>query len=751
MIKLHFKSLTAALAILTGLSAAAEKPASNPLVFGNNRLSIITPTLLRLEYAHDAQFIDEPTIFAHDRSSMLPVDSINIEYQGNNWYEITTPALRIRYNNDGFPFSTSNLNVYYKHDGKEKKFTNRNASVTSLGGPVSTLDRVTGEIPMDDGIITKQGWYIIDDERTDLIEDGWLKNRDTKNHVQDEYCFIYGSDYKAALASLGAISGKVPLTRKYIHGVWYCRYWDYTSDEFLDIIKGYNDNDFPIDNLVMDMGWHTNDAYTGTGHNTQRNWNGYTWNKDLIPDPKALIDAVHRQGITVSLNDHPHDGIRKHEYNYADFAKALGRDTAAVEPLFDLGDPAYMDAFFKYAHAPHEDMGVDFWWLDWQQNYLFPYVRGFNTTSLQWVNELYYRDSMRDGKRGTGYSRWAGWGDHRHPVQFSGDAQANWPMLTFEVKLTSGSGQAGCYYWIHDTGGFRGEPNDELSTRWTQFSALSAALRVHSTKKADLDRRPWNAGKKFTDAMRKMYHMRSELMPYVYSSVWQTSETMIPLNRNMFIDYGDQKESFDQPQEYTFGDNILAAPIASPGVGDDFVASQKVWFPAGEVWYDYFTHEKYDGGQTLEISKPLEEFPMYVRGGNIVPMQPYTPRPATAVLDNLVLLAYPAAGDVDNSYTLYEDDGISLEYKDGKYATTRLQYQQNGNKTTITVHPMEGSYNGAVDKRAYTFRLPALPEGATVKVNGKKAKVEFDAEKKSNTVKVKPTDVRKKITLEYSI
>lgn len=79
------------------------------------------------------------------------------------------------------------------------------------------------------------------------------------------------------------------MTRKYIHGVWYCRYWDYTADEFLDIIKGYDDNDFPIDNLVMDMGWHTNDATVGTGHNAHLNWNGYTWNKALIPDPEALV------------------------------------------------------------------------------------------------------------------------------------------------------------------------------------------------------------------------------------------------------------------------------------------------------------------------------------------------------------------------------------------------------------------------------------------------------------------------------
>lgn len=207
-----------------GMTAFAHQPEQNPMVFGKNRLSIITPTLLRLEYATDEKFVDEPTLFAYDRTSMLPVDSIDVKDLGDNCYEITTPALRIWYKNDGFPFSTANLNVFYKHNGKEKKFTNRFITKNNLGGPVETLDRVTKEIPMNDGILSKDGWYMIDDARGDLLVNDWIQPRDTKNHIQDQYCFIYGNDFKAALASLGAISGKVPMTRKYIHGVWYCRY-----------------------------------------------------------------------------------------------------------------------------------------------------------------------------------------------------------------------------------------------------------------------------------------------------------------------------------------------------------------------------------------------------------------------------------------------------------------------------------------------------------------------------------------------
>ena len=742
------RTLLACLTLVQAVLCFAQLPKANPMVFGNNRLTVITSTLLRLEYATDGKFVDAPTMFAANRSSLLPMSELTVKELGNNCYEIRTAALRIWFRNDGYPFSTSNLKVYYTLDGKEKTFTNRFVLGKNLGGPVETLDRVTEAIPMNDGLLTRSGWYMIDDNRGDLLVNGWLQPRDTRTHLQDQYCFIYGNDYRAALASLGAVSGHVPMTRKYMHGVWYCRYWDYTADEFLGIIHDYDNNQFPLDNLVFDMGWHTNDATEGTGHNGHLNWTGYTWNRKLIPNPAALIDSIHKLGVTVSLNDHPHDGIRPNEDIYPAYAKATGLQPGE-KSLFNLSDSTYMKNFFTFAHRPSEKMGVDFWWLDWQQNYLYPYVPGTHTTTLSWINQLYYRDSEQGGLRGCNYSRWGGWGDHRHPLWFSGDAQANWPMLAFEVKLSAQSGNAGCYYWIHDTGGFRGKNNPELTTRWTQFSTLSAALRVHSTKDASLDRRPWISGDLQTRANRRMYHLRSELMPYVYSSVWQTHKTMVPLNRAMYIDYGNQSESYENEQEFTFGDIIMAAPITSPGKGADLVAAQKVWFPRGENWFDFFNHQRYEGGQTLNIEKSLMEFPMYVKGGWVLPMQPYTRRPATTPLETLVMRVYPAGRTADNVYTLYEDDGITLDYEKGASATTRLQYIEKGNRRMVVVHPAQGNYKGQVNKRAYRLQLAGFGTIDNVKVNGRKVATTYDANLKLNIVDIASTSIRERVTIEF--
>ena len=169
---------TLLLLLSCGLSAVAQ-PSGNPLVFGENRLTLITPTLFRLEFARDGKFIDDPTIFAYDRSNLLPADRFEVRALGGDRYEITTEALRIVYEHDGFPFGLHNFAAYYKLNGKEKKFTNRCIFRNNLGGPVETLDRVTGEIPMQDGLLSRDGWYVIDDERSDLLVDGWLCPRDT--------------------------------------------------------------------------------------------------------------------------------------------------------------------------------------------------------------------------------------------------------------------------------------------------------------------------------------------------------------------------------------------------------------------------------------------------------------------------------------------------------------------------------------------------------------------------------------------
>ena len=684
--------------------------AQNPLVLGNKRITVITPTLFRLEYAQNQKFLDLPTMFARERGHKLEEGFTVTSLDGGKQYEVKTDCFRLLVDNDNLPFGEINTWIFFKRDGKEKKITGRNLHSKTenynLGGSIPTLDAVFKEIPTNDGLLSIDGWYYVVDTGTDVLKDDWLAARD-RDHVQDQYCFIYGDDFHAPFRDLGAISGKVPMTRKYQHGIWYSRWYPYDSEYITSLINGYNEQDFPLDVLSMDMDWHTQEEATvGIGHNFTKGWTGFTWNRKLNSDPKALIQGLLRDSIYTTVNEHPHDGVRPHEDCYAEFMRGMGKDPATKECLlFDCGDRKYMENYFKYTRKENRDFGVAFWWVDWQQDYLYPMVRGTKTPTLKWINKLFYEDTEKGNMRGAGYSRWGGWGDQRHPINFSGDARANWDVLKFEVKLSATSGNQGCYYWAHDIGGFHGGTVPELLVRWSQFGALSAALRVHAARGADLDRRPWLWGDTATIALRTAYHFRSEMMPYIYSSIRTTHETMLPLNRCMFVDYSTSKNAYNRYGQFMFGDIVLAAPITKKGEGSLMKASQEVWFPEGDDWYDFFTDEKHVGGEIKDIEKDIYTFPVFVKGGYVLPMQPYNQRPASCDLKTLVMRVYPGNdGDV-NTFTLYEDDGVSRDYEKGEYAKTTLTYIQKGKKISVIVDPTQGSYRGQLPERGYRLEI----------------------------------------------
>ena len=720
----------------------------NPIVIGNARFTFISPDLVRLEYAQDAQFVDAPTLFAQNRT--IDFNEIKVIEKEKDHYTISTSKVRLEFYNDGFPFGQMNLRIYFNHGNREKMWYIASRQRHNLQGTVPTLDEVGKPIPLGEGLLSRDGWYAIHDTNKELLINGWVQER-PKEHLQDIYLFIYGNDYKAALKNLQKISGKVPMTRKYVHGSWYCRWWDYTADEYIQLLKEYKDHDFPIDILVFDMGWHTQkEAITGTGHAGRRGWTGYTWNKNLIPDPAKLIGDLKKDQIYVVLNEHPHDGIRAHESAYPEFMKAMGVDTTGrKEIVFDASSKKYMDSFMKYAHKESDDMGVAFWWLDWQQDYIYPIIRGTSMNHLPWLNYIYYNYSAQDNLRGAGYSRWGGWGDHRHPIQFSGDAVGNWEMLKFEIEMTATSGNVGCFFWAHDLGGFYGGKDSELYTRWTQFGLLNSSLRVHSVYDEKLDRRPWLWGQEEEKAMRKIYHLRSQIMPYVYSSVWQCHKDMLPLNRPMYIEYPKEEEAYKNPQQFLFGDLLIGAPITTAGEGSNKIASQEVWLPAGDIWYNFFTGKATKGGQKISESCDLYTFPLYIKGGYPFPMQPYTQRMASTALNELIVRCYPGEEGSVNTYTLYEDDGLTRDYEKGEQALTCMEYRKVDGKTEITIQPVKGSYKGQVTKRSYTFELPEINEEIRPTINGKKVKAVKNTDINGYIVK---TDLKKnseKIILRF--
>lgn len=697
--------------------------------FGPARFTVVTPQLIRMEYAPDGKFVDAPSWFARNRTAH---DAHYQVQQTGRTLTIDTGVIHLVYTNDGQSFDGNNLQADIKTANGTLSWKAGMAQSGNLGGSVRGLDRTRAAVPLAPGLLSRDGWYLLDDSTSVLATSDWFQER-PGNQGLDWYLFGYGLDYKAALKSLTTISGDIPLPRKSIFGVWYSRNWPYKEEEFKQIVDEYHQNDFPLDNIVMDYGWH------------EAGWTGYTWNLKRIPDPADLLQWFHQQGLAVTLNDHPDHSVQPQESIYAAFMTAMGQDPASKKTLpFDAGDKRYFDTFWQYTHAPLMQQGVDFWWLDIGKPAIptLPSLDG-----LAMLNDYYFKHTDVDGKRGLSFSRWAGWGDHRNPINFSGDADSGWKMLAFEVPFTSTAGNVGCFFWSHDTGGYRGGRNEESYTRWCQFSALSATLRTHSAGAPDMDRRPWKWPAWATESMRVAFHLRATLIPYVYTSAEKAIKTTIPFVRPMYIDHPAQEAAYHNGQQYYFGDNLLVAPITTPGEGANRVGWQHVWFPDG-TWYQYFTGEKYTGPANVVAAADINEFPLFVRGGVPLPEQPYTERPTSAPLQNLVLRCFPGSDGQKGTSEVYEDDGISDDYKKSGFATTELSYSRQGNEITIRVAPTQGSFQGRVTSRAYTVLLPDTQQG-TLQAPAT-AKLSYDPATGTNRIDVPAASVDNELIVKIT-
>jgi alpha-glucosidase (family GH31 glycosyl hydrolase) len=650
--------------------------------------------LIRLEYQAEGRFEDRASYFAVLRDQAPQPFQKTVQGQR---VQIETARFSLDYRADGKPFYAGNLSIQVKAAGafKGAAWKPGAPNAGNLGGTLRTLDEAEGPVPLDPGVLSRDGWFFKDDSETVLFgeSDGWAQPR-ADGAGSDAYFFAYGLDYASALADFVSVSGPVPLPPRYSFGTWYSRYWPYTSDEFLAIADEFRQRGFPLDVMVLDMDWH------------QDGWTGYSWNKGLIPDPVGLLKALHQRGLATTMNLHPHDGVAKHEDAYPAFAKGMGMDPAKGERVpFDVTDPLFMKNYFQELLRPLEQQGVDFWWMDWQQG-TSTKIKGLDP--LMWLNHLHFwdRQKARPGHlRGMNFSRWGGWGDHRYPVQFSGDTHANWESLGFQAQFTASAGNVGVSYWSHDLGGHFGSGDrvePELYLRWLQFGALSPVMRIHSSRDPRNDRRPWLFGQTFEAAARAAFALRASLVPYLYTAARQAFDSGLPLLRPLYLHYPEQEEAYRCPMQYLLGGDLLVVLVADPGFGPRQAVQAPVWIPEGD-WYHWETHERFSGPQWTTVTVPLEGVAVFARGGAAIPLNGPGHAQACASHGPLRLRLYPGPS---SQRELYEDDGQTLAYADkgGRRTVLTTVTQVTGQRVQAGV-PSDGSARAELLVEAPRHRL----------------------------------------------
>jgi alpha-glucosidase len=703
------------------LALAQDNPVADPkavVVSGNARFTVLTPQLIRVEWAEDGKFEDHASLVFINRRMPVP------RFQRANdadWITLDTGNLRLRYRDNSGQFTADNLELSFDLNGRRVTWHPGMPETGNLGGTLRTLDGVKGSAPLGQGLVSRDGWVVIDDSARPLFDNSdwpWVLPRPATKH-QDWYFFGYGHDYKKALGDYTKVAGRIPLPPRFAFGTWWSRYWAYTDEEFKELVNGFRSHNVPLDVLVIDMDWHPTfgvkwweNKKDPSGHTL--GWTGYTWNPLYFPDPTRLLSWVHQQGLKATLNMHPASGVQPFEQQYPEMARAMSIDPATRQYVkFNIADKTFATNYMNILHHPFEKQGVDFFWLDWQQE-PDTTVTGLNNT--WWLNYVHFTDMEREGKRPLLFHRWGGLGNHRYQIGFSGDTISVWESLAFQPYFTSTAANVGYGFWSHDIGGHMpGEVSPELYTRWIQFGVFSPILRTHTTKNPESERRIWAYPEPYADIMRNAYTVRYALIPYIYTAAREAYDTGISMLRPMYYDYPEAPEAYEFKDEYMFGDSLLVAPITAALSPESDLATKSIWLPPGE-WIEAFTGTRMKGPAKVERSFTLDEIPLYAKAGAIIPEQPPMLHTGEKPVDPLVLIFEPGA---NGSTRVYDDAGNTLGYKKNEFTWTEVRQTRSGNSVKIEIMPASGSYPGMPKQRAYEVHLADSWPPQSVTVNGK--------------------------------
>lgn len=702
------------------------------------RFTVISDGAVRMEYAPDGQFVDAKSFVAVQRA----YPAADYRVKRGAWIEIATPKMVLRYRKNSGPFTASNLSVrspkraavpFVWKPGMQQKGNLKGTYRTLDGydGDTYVYDERRPKMPIEDGLLATDGWTLIDDSDNFLFDGDkeweWVEKR-PDDGAQDWYFLAYGHDYKAALRDFTLFAGKMPLPPRYAFGYWWSRYWAYSDKELRTLVKNFRAYDIPLDVLVIDMDWHYTDGDRG-------GWTGWSWNRTLFPDPAKFLRWLDGEGIRSTFNLHPADGVRCGEDSYADVARDMGIDPASKQTVpWVSSDKKFIRSIFRRILTPMERDGVDFWWLDWQQQPTDPAVEGLSNT--WWLNYVFFSDMEKNRDvRPMLYHRWGGLGNHRYQIGFSGDASITWASLDFQPYFNSTASNVLYGYWSHDIGGHHmaDRIDPELYIRWMQFGALSPVMRTHSAKSAGLKKEVWNFAPEHADILRSTIRQRYALAPYIYTMARKAYDEGISLCRPMYYEWPEASEAYAFRNQYLFGDDILVAPVTAPG--KEGYATVQVWLPEGK-WYEWQTGTMLDGGRTVERTFALDEYPVYVRAGAILPMYGDTVKNLNANDEEILLTLFPGGS---GEFSLYEDNGDDKRYA-AEFARTHLKSVRDGNLLTVTVGKRTGAYRGMLAERKFSVKVLASAAPASVTVDGAKADWTYLGEEFALVVEIPRTD-----------
>ena len=478
-----------------------------------------------------------------------------------------------------------------------------------------------------------------------------------------------------------------------------------SDDAVLDFIDTIKEEGFPID------GFHLSSGYTS--YNNKRCV--FTWNTDRFKDPRAYFAAMNEKGAQNVPNVKP--GVllchpRFEEFNACGvFVRDSEQDTYAVGKwwggdgaFWDYTSPAGRSAWKKFLTEAIIDVGTDSIWddnceydslQDKDARCCFDGKGGTIAQLKPIMSTLMCKMSAEavvdHNPKARPYivCRSGSAGIQKYAQTWCGDNYTSWKTLRYNIPIITGMGLSGQPNEGADIGGFYGPaPEEELFVRWVQNGIFQARFSIHSASNDNTVTEPWmyrgSAG-----LIRDAILLRYRFTPYLYSAEYEASRTGAPIMRPLVYEFQDDPNVYDESFEFLFGRDILVANVLEPGA-----RTWKVYLPAGTRWYDWNNNFAcYEGGQTIEIPVEISTIPLFLREGAIVPMA--SNQLMSMANDHMTSLHLTVVPGADSSYTLYDDDGVTNDFKAGVCRKTEITV--SGASVVQVKFAAEGSYTDFVE------------------------------------------------------
>lgn len=545
------------------------------------------------------------------------------------------------------------------------------------------------------------------------------------------YYIIYGPEIDRVIAGYRWLTGKAVMLPKYAFGYWQSKERYTSQEEIVSVARMFREKGIPIDIIVQD--WR----YWG-----DYGWNAFRFDEKIYPDPKKMVEDIHRLGLKIAISIWPIFEKKTDIYREAKEIGCIMAGGAEDYGVINVFKSGCREWFWKKISEVFFSIGIDGWWLDasepevgpgliyatWQKGLDIDngekMIKYLNLYPLQETKAVYEGQRRESDKRVLILTRSGFAGIQRHGVvNWSGDITADWTTLRTQLWAGLNYSISGLPYWTTDIGGFfSGNPDTEgyreLFIRWFQWGAFCPIFRVHGTY---YPKEPWRFGKEVEEILVKYIRLRYRLLPYIYTLAWMVYEKDYTIMRPLVMDFRDDRNVYNIDDQYMFGPFIMVSPITTPSTFE-----REVYLPRG-LWHDFWTGDVLSGGRKLKVRASLDTIPLHVRAGAIIPLVPATMKSGMEAVSEIELRVYRGR---DSEFTIYIDDGESYDYEKGIYSLIPIKWIDSEKKLIF------GDKIGSMDIGNLKIKIVFVEKGKGIGLEEAKPDIEilYEGKRKEFTV-----------------